>query len=485
MQQIQPMPTKMPPSLFPDLPELTQLPIKNPKAHRHDLKAPARVLTPNRLQVELHPSNLESLLPEGHQARLVWSYVEQQNLKGIYDTIKAREGSAGRSAIAPEILFSLWLYATIDHVGSARELARLAAAHDAYRWICGGVQVNYHSLSDFRIEHGEVLDDPLTDNVAALMTVGVVKLKRAAQDGVRVRASAGAASFRREDKLNDHLKAAREHVQALKLQIEADPGELSRKQAAARTRAAREREERVRAALNCLPEIKEIKRRQGKKAEDARASSTDAEATVMKMGDGGFRPAYNTQFAADCDSQVIIGVDVVSIGSDMGQLAPMVEQVQKRCGCTPEEWLVDGGYAKHEQIDAVSEKTTVYAPVPEPKSTKKTSANSDGDGDDKADKVVDKYAPKASDSEAVAQWRARMATDEAQEIYKLRAATAECVNAQARNRGLVLLPVRGKAKVKCVALRHALAHNLMRMAKLAPQLLNIGTGTSAIPEMAG
>jgi len=151
------------------------------------------------------------------------------------------------------------------------------------------------------------------------------------------RASAGAASFRREDKLNEHLKAAREHVRALKLQIEADPGELGRKQAAARTRAAREREERVRAALNCLPEIKEIKRRQGKKTEDARASSTDAEATVMKMGDGGFRPAYNTQFATDCDSQVIIGVDVVSIGSDMGQLAPMVEQVQKRCKCTPEE----------------------------------------------------------------------------------------------------------------------------------------------------
>ena len=123
------MPTQTPASLFPDLPELAQLPIKNPKAHRHDLKAPARVLTPNRLQIELHPSNLESLLPEGHQARLVWSYVEQQNLKGIYDTIKAREGSAGRSAIAPEILFSLWLYATIDHVVSARELARLTAAH--------------------------------------------------------------------------------------------------------------------------------------------------------------------------------------------------------------------------------------------------------------------------------------------------------------------------------------------------------------------
>lgn len=475
------MPTQNSPGLFPELPAIAQLQNKHPKAHRHDPNAPARVLTPNRSQIELHPSNLESLLPEGHHARLVWRYVEQQNLEALYDTIKARQGGAGRSAIAPEILFALWLYATLDRVGNARELARLTLAHDAYRWICGGVQVNYHTLSDFRVDHGTVLDELLTDNLAALMAVGVVKLKRVAQDGIRVRASAGAASFRREDKLNEHLKTAGEHVQALKQQIETDPGALSRKQAAARIRAAREREERIQAALNCLPEIKAIKQRQGKKAEDARASSTDAEATVMKMADGGFRPAYNTQFATDCDSQVMIGVDVVTLGSDMGQLAPMVEQVEKRCERTPDEWLVDGGYPKHEQIDAVSDKTTVYAPVPEPKSTKKAETKSDDDGDDKP---IDKHAPKASDSAAVAKWRARMSTDESKEIYKHRAAVAECVNAQARNRGFVLLPVRGQAKVKCIALWFVLAHNLMRMAKLAPQLLGMGTGTSAMAAMA-
>jgi len=466
---------------------MPQLPPNQRKAHRHDGNAPARVLTPNRLQVELHPSNLESLLPEGHHARLVWRYVEQQNMKGFYDGIKAREGGAGRSAIAPEILFALWLYATVDHVGNARELARLTLAHDAYRWICGGVQVNYHTLSDFRVDHGAVLDELLTDSLTSLMAVGVVKLKRAAQDGVRVRASAGAASFRREDKLKEHLAAAREHVRALEQQVEADPGARSRQQAAARTRAAREREERVQAALQCMPEIKEIKRRQGKKAEDARASSTDAEATVMKMGDGGFRPAYNTQFATDCASQVIIGVDVVSVGSDMGQLAPMVEQVQKRCASTPGEWLVDGGYPKHEQIDAVSSQTTVYAPVPETKSPKPAKADADDKPTPPAPPAapIDKHAPKAGDSTAVAAWRTRMGTAAAQEIYKLRAAVAECVNAQARNRGLVLLPVRGRAKVKCVALWFVLAHNLLRMVKLAPQLLNIGTGTSAIPAMAG
>ena len=448
-------------ALFPELPP------SQSQEGGGEMQAPARVRLPNRLQMELRPSNLESLLAEGHRARLVWGYVVRQDLSALYAKIKAREGGAGRSAIAPEILFALWLYATLEGVGSARELARLALEHDG-RWICGGVQVNYHTLSDFRIDHSAVLDDLLSDNVAALMAAGVVKLKSVAQDGVRVRASAGAASFRREDKLKGYLEQARERVQSLKREVESDPGAVSRKAEAARARAAREREQRIEQALERLPEIRDTKQRQGKKPEDARASTTDAEASVMKMADGGFRPAYNTQYAADCETQVVVGVDVVTSGSDMGQLAPMVEQVQERCGQTPEQWLVDGGYPKHDQIDAVADKTTVYAPVPK--------AKKQGE---------DEHAPKPSDSEAVAQWRERMASDEAKEIYKDRAATAECVNAQARNRGLVLLRVRGLAKVKCVATLFALAHNLMRMVALAPELIGIDTGPSKIAAAAG
>ena len=188
----------------------------------------------------------------------------------------------------------------------------------------------------------------------------------------------------------------------------------------------------------------------------------------MKMGDGGFRPAFNVQFATDCEGQVIVGMDVVTAGSDMAQLAPMVDQVEDRMGKAPEQWLVDGGYPKHDQIDAVADKTTVYAPVPK--------AKKEGE---------DEHAPKPSDSEAVAQWRERMASEEAKEIYKDRAATAECVNAQARNRGLVLLRVRGLVKVKCVATLFALAHNLMRMVALAPELIGIGTGPSEIAAAAG
>jgi transposase len=427
-------------------------------------KSGARVLLPNRGQMEFRASDLESLLPEGHRARLVWAYVERQDLKRFYEGIRAVDGGMGRAAIAPEILLALWLYATLDGVGSAREVSRLIESHDAYRWLCGGVQVNHHALSDFREDHGEALDELLSVSIASLMAAGVVRLRQVAQDGMRVRASAGAGSFRRKEKLEGYLEAARGQVARLKAELEADPAQAERTRQAARLRAAAEREARLQKALSRLPEIEAIKQRQGKKAQEARASMTDAEATVMKMSDGGFRPAYNPQLASDADSLVIVGVEVATVGSDQGQMVPMLEQVIERCGQAPEAWLVDGGFVGHEQIERAAEHTVVYGPVPAPK-----------------DKAVDAHQPKATDSEAVAAWRSRMASDEAKTIYKKRAATAECVNAQARNRGLQQFWVRGLAKVKCVMLIFALAHNLMRMLALAPELLGIGTGTSAIP----
>ena len=427
----------------------------------------ARVLLPNRVQLELRACDLESLLPEGHRARLVWAWVERADLSALYAGIRAVEGGSGRTAIAPEILFALWLYATLEGVGSARALARLTQEHDAYRWICGGVSVNYHTLSDFRSAHGEAFDGLLTDSVAVLLAEGVVSLKRVAQDGIRVRASAGAASFRRGATLEECLEQAREQVERLKGQSDDDPGAVSRRQQAARERAARERQERVERALKRLPEMAEIKAKQGKSRDQARVSTTDAEATVMKMADGGYRPAYNGQFASDTETQVVVGVEAACVGTDMAQLTPMVEQVETRYGQNPQEWLVDGGYPAHEQIDQAAEHTTVYAPVPKAK-----------------DPDTDPHAPKEGDSEAVGAWRERMGTDEAKEIYKERAATAECVNAQARERGLTRLRVRGTAKVRCVLLLHALAHNLMRTLALAPHLLGYGRGASAEPAMA-
>ena len=457
--------------LFEDLAEPSEAELARAQGlARKRAQGQPRVQAPNRAQVELRASDLESLLGEDHRARLVWGYVERQNLNTLFDAIKARGAAPGRRAIDPRILFALWLYATLDGVASGREVTRLTREHDAYRWICGGVAVNYHALNDFRGANEALMDEVLSDNVAALAAVGAITLERVAQDGMRVRADAGAASFRRQARLEEHQSEARELVQTLKTQAQNDPGQASRRAQAARLRAAQQREQRIADALKRLPEMAQAKRRNGDKPEDARASTTDADASNMKMGDGGFRPAYNVQFATDCAAQVIVGVDTVTAGSDMAQLAPMVEQVEQRLGQAPGQWLVDGGFPAHGQIDAVAGQTELYAPVPRPKPRK-------GKGGDEPPAPGSEFEPKPGDSEAVAQWRTRMNSDAAREIYKDRAATAECVNALARNRGLLRMPVRGLAKVRCVVKLYALAHNLMRMAALAPQL--IGWGTTA------
>lgn len=433
--------------------------------------AAPRVHEPERRQVELRAVDLESLLAPDHRARLVWRYVERQDLGRLLEAIKARGAAPGRRATDPRVLFALWLYATLEGVGSGRELARLSQEHDAYRWICGGVPVNYHLLNDFRSQQGDLLDRLLSDNVAALAAAGLIRLVRVAQDGMRVRAAAGAASFKRQGTLREHQARARELVQTLKEQAQTDPGGASRRARAAQERAAREREQRLDEALARLPELLETKRRNGHSPRDARASTTDAQASVMKMADGGWRPAYNVQLATDCASQVIVGVDAVSAGSDMAQLAPMVEQVALRTGQLPQQWLVDGGYAGHAQLDAVASATEVYAPVPEPRAKAKADTDRDDDPPPPSKHERNKHERKPGDSDAVAAWRQRMDSDAAREIYKDRAATAECVNALARNRGLLRLPVRGLAKVGAVVRWFALAHNLMRTARLAPHLI--------------
>lgn len=463
-------------SLFEDLPEPSEADVRQAqgKAVSKRCQGTPRLLQPNRSQIELRASDLESLLAQDHRARLVWGYVVQQDLSKLTEAIKARGSNAGRAAIDPRILFALWLYATLDGVGSGREVARLSQEHDAYRWICGGVSVNYHALNDFRAGNEVLMDELLTDNVAALAGAGAISLERVAQDGMRVRADAGAASFRRQASLDEHLREASELVQTLKAQAQRDPRQAKRQAQAAQLRAAQEREERIKEALKQLPEVAAAKKRNGSRAE-ARASTTDADARVMKMGDGGFRPAFNVQFATTCEGQVIVGMGVVNAGSDMAQLAPMVKQVERRLGRSPDKWLVDGGFPAHEQIDTVAGKTEVYAPVPEPKACK------DEQG---TEAPQDKHQPKPGDSEAVAQWRTRMASEEAKEIYKQRAATAECVNAQARNRGLLRMPMRGLAKVRSVVGLFVLAHNLMRTAVLAPQLIGWATDPLAMAAQA-
>jgi len=410
-----------------------------------------RLRRPDRLQMRMQMSSLDALLGEDHQARVVWEYVEGLDLSCLYDAIRAVEGGPGRDPIDPRILMALWLYATLDGVGAAREVDRLCEDHVAYQWICGGVSVNYHTLSDFRTVHVELLDRLLTRGVAGLMHEGLVTMNRVAQDGMRVRASAGTSSFRRGPTLERLEAQARQQVEALRKELQDDPGAASRRQQAARVRALRERAERIARARQVLPEVREKKRPE--KKDQARASTTDPDARFLKMPDGGMRPAVNVQFASDTGSQIITGAEVVNTGSDMGQMGPMLDQHNDRYGQAPPEVLVDGGFAAREDIDSASNAqppTIVYAPVQASRKNKGQPC----------------YERQPGDTDVVAAWRQRMATAEAQAIYKERAATAECVNALARNRGMQQFLVRGLRKIKAVVLWFALAHNLVRAAAL-------------------
>jgi transposase len=398
--------------------------------------------------VELRAVDLESLLPLDHAARAVWEFVESLDLSPLELLVRAVEGRAGRPATDPRIFMSLWLYATVEGVGSARALERLTEEHDAYRWICGGVSVNHHSLSDFRTGHGEFLDQVLTHSVAALMTEGLVDLNRVAQDGIRVRANAGASSFRRQPTLEHCLEEAQEQIERLRQELKEEPAATSRRQASARTRASEDRRDRVTRALKQMPDA--ISKKKTGEEDQARVSTTDADARVMKMGDGGFRPAYNGQFSVDTETQIVVGVEVSNSGSDQGKLVPMTEQLQERYGVTPAESLVDGGFAGLKDIEKASELgTLVYAPVAKPK-----------------DKKRDPHEALATDPPAIAEWRRRMGTVEAKETYKHRAATVECVNALARNRGLQRLLLRGLDKIRSVLLWFAITHNMMRSLSL-------------------
>jgi transposase len=433
-----------------------------------------RLRTAERGQVELRAVSLDDLVPADHRVRLVWRFVEGLDLSALMAEIKAVEGRPGHPPADPRILVALWLFATIEGIGSARALARRCEESLPFQWLCGGVGMNHKTLSDFRVAHGPILEDLLVDSFTALMAAGVAGLERVAQDGVRVRASAGAASFRRHSTLWECRRRAKEEVERLRRELNADPGAASRREAAARQRAAEDRERRVENALAVSAHLRAVqeekaRKRVGPAADDdgpdgggkaaqppaekePRASTTDAEARVMKMADGGFRPAYNVQFAADTKSGAVAGVAVDTIGSDMGRMEPMSAALEAAYGRRPAEHLADGGFAKLGDITALAQAGVIpFVPVPAPK-----------------DKTRERFAPRPNDPPEVAAWRQRMASEEAKQIYKERAATVECVNAQARNRGLMRFLVRGIDKVRAVALWHALAHNMACSWRLLP-----------------
>jgi len=419
-----------------------------------------RLRVPQRNQVEIHWASLDELLEPEHPARMVWACVCGLDLHCWLKTIKAVEGVAGRDATDPRLLVALWVYATIEGVGSARELERLCEKHLAYQWLCGGVSVNYHLLADFRTRGSEAWDDLLTQIVASLLDQKLVTLKRVAQDGMRVRANAGSASFRRGPRLERFLAEAREQVEALKTLSDESPEDTTRRRQAARKRAWEERQRRLEEALRHCDELQrqreETAKITGKKPIEARCSTTDPESRTMKFADGGYRPGYNVQFSTDTASGIIVGVDVTNHGTDSEELPPMLEQLEERYDRQPEEALVDGGFACLDAIDDAAQRgCRVYAPLKDEQKQLAAGKNP--------------YAPKRYDGAGVASWRERMGTVAAKLVYRLRSQTAEWVNAICRNRGLRQMPVRGRTKCRMIAVLYAITHNIVRGVTLRAQ----------------
>ena len=405
-----------------------------------ETKPKVHTTEPFRAQGVMRFEFAEDLIPPEHPARALWDVLGTLDLVPFTLSAKALEGLVGRPVHSVRMLLTLWLYAVATGIGSARRIARLVETDPAFRWIVGDVKVSHHLLSQFRAEQGAALDKLMTELLAVLMAKELISLERVAQDGTRVRAGASAPSFRSETAVAECREQAALHVKAVL--AEADDAEPTLGEKAARTAAALAYQKRVEAAGAELAKLKEA----GK--DKPRASTTDAEARVMKMADGGYRPAYNVQLAVAGEEtggpRTIVGVQVTNVGSDMSSVTPMLEQIKQRTGALPETLLADANHAAHACIDKATE-LGVEVLIPVPKREVKSSA---------------KVSP------AVAAWKERMTTPEAKKKFRARSGLCELANAQLKGRrGLGQFLVRGLGKVTNVALMVAIGHNLVQHAE--------------------
>ncbi|MGZ9059818.1 MAG: transposase [Burkholderiaceae bacterium] len=418
----------------------------------------ARVVIANRAQLSWDLINPDGWLAPDHRARLVVGFVETLDLTVLYDKVEAREGTAGRPAADPAVLFALWLLATMDGVGSARELDRLTIQDLAYRWVACGVPVNYHGLADFRVAHADVLDDLLTKTLAAFLAERLFDADEIVVDGTKIKASAGKSSYKRASRLDEAEGSAKARVAALKAEVDADPAASSKRTQAARARGLNETQQRIEKARIKLAEIEAEKAKRAKQSpkevagqKEARASLTDPEARRMKCADGAVRASYNVQIAATTDHGFVTAVMATDRRNDSGLVRPMSEESEQRLGRPIKRVLADTGFAQVDDIAALASRPEapigVYIHPPK-------------DRDDvKPATLLARQKQREKESQIIKDWRQRMITNEAETIMKKRG-RIERVNANFKNRGFGTLLVRGLAKVQAIALWHALAHNL-------------------------
>jgi transposase len=404
--------------------------------------------------------SLDEQLPDDHPVRLLWDFVAQLDLTAFQRPAKAVVGQPGAPLWPPQLLFTLWLYATIEGVASARRLTEKCTRDLPYQWLCGGRTVNYHSLADFYADHGVALHRQFIEHIAALRQQQLITLTQVTLDGRKVTANASKDCYRREGTLQRHLDEAAEHLRQLENQR--DPA-ASSGQTAARRRGACDRQARLQQALAVVRQRQEQRRqsnRQSRPPDEARANETDPDVAKMKMPDGGYRQAYNVETVTDVGSGLVVAVGVTNQGSDNGQLGVMLDQLHQEQQTLPKVVLVDSGFADQQDVERL-EGQQVQVLMPPKNETQEQQAGRDP------------YARKRRDSDAVATWRARMGEPAARQQYRQRAPVAEGVHAQQANRGWRRFRLRGLAKALVESLWQALAHNLARL--LAQGVSLVGT----------
>jgi transposase len=308
-----------------------------------------KLRTINRSQRLLVPLDVEELIPIDHKARAIWDLAGRLDLSAFESGLKTEEGSKGAPAWSPRLLLSVWVYALSEGIRTARTIGRMMGYEPGLRWLAGLEQVNHHTLSDFLTENGEGVRRLMVDMLAMLEHAGQVDLERVMHDGTKVRAQAGAGSFRREKTIRERLKRAKELV----AQLEEGEGEAEdARREAARKRAAREQAERLEQALE---ELKKVRAEQTEKAPaEVRVSISDPDARVMRHGDCAIAPSYNVQISTDAKQMYIVGVEVSQNSSDFEQLKPAIETIEAQMGRVPQQLVVDGGYISEENIEGMA-----------------------------------------------------------------------------------------------------------------------------------
>jgi transposase len=433
-------------------------PYNTAKEDKQQVSGRKRIRRADREQYEFKTECIDDLIAQDHRARDVWEYVSSMNLDCFHDEIRVTEYSPGPGTLDPKIAMSLWLFAALNGIVSARELERLCQEHHAYIWICGGASVNHHTLSDFKRSNPQKFMSVLQGSIAIMWKTGAFHPDEITQDGTRIKANAGSSSFKREETLEDYLLKAESLIKRLEEELKANPAAYSLRQKAAKERSARERKERIEKAKSELSEYKKTRTEAGKRSHHSlsteeeskmKISITDPECRKMKMGTGGFRPAYNVQFATSTKGRVVVGVEVVNT-QDPGTMVPMIKQVCKNLasiGCPmPSKWIADGIYANKSDVNLTAEyfkDIDLYAPP-------------------MGNQYVDGLSERKGDSPAMSKLRKRMSTKEGKEIYNKRCSTAEFTNAVVKNRGMFETLTRGLNKVTNMALIYAVMHNMMR-----------------------